>query len=468
MNHRDMEQGFNQELLIDENAPLFFEKREIGTPLNDLSEQAKYVDFQTIEEVIKFYHAIPFDEFDRRFRRGDDDFYKDLHPDETVAVAMNIIILYGNLQEYAAYHVTQSAYDSLLKAEELLSNVTDDDMLLQNCKRYASQYISLYKDKFLPQERLDELYPQASYFYKELKRMESLQNAPTIMITEEYVERSQSCPTDTQQNIPKWMKDNYVKVTKTVEQAFMDSQFQLLTSIHFAEQLDDEDLATARELADLQERFRNENYDRETAREMFEKERDLEDHLLSHWQEKGFPKIVYEEGGKVGMKDFKGDVMLPAEYEDFLLTYEREDIFNPNYIIALKHGRWGLMDKYGNENLPFEYNLIFPIENDAYGVKLNGMWGIYNALGNKWELPCKHEQIYSHEPSPMYLYVFSDKGKFGWTGCQIKENDVEAEYDAVYLPNEEYFFSKEYGDESETFEAIKDGEYHEIEYWTLK
>ena len=300
--------------------------------------------------------------------------------------------------------------------------------------------------------------PGESKLYKEEVRLEAYESD----------ERSQRIPTEAQQNIPKWMKDNYVKVTKTVEQAFMDSQFQLLTSIHFVEELDEEDLATARELADLQERLRNENYDREAVREMFEKKRELEDHWLSHWKEKGFPEMVYEEGGKKGVKDFKGDVMLSAEYEDILLMYERNDFFNPYCIIALKHGKWGLVDKYGNEILPFDYSLIFPMGDYDYGVKRNGKWGVYNALSNKWELPCKHEQIYTHEPSPMCLYVFSDKGKFGWRGCQMKEDDAEAEYDAVYLPSKEYFFCEEYGDESETFEAIKDGEYHEIEYWTLK
>lgn len=179
MEHEEetIEQEFNQELLINENNPLLFERRKIGTPLNDLAEQAEYTDFQTIEDIIRFYHAIPLDEFDRRFRSGDDDPYKDLHPDESVAIAMEIIIHYGHLQEYAAYHVTQSMYDSLVKAVKTLNNITDDDMLLKNCKRYGRQYISLYRNEILTQEEIDELYPQASYYYKELKRTGILQSS---------------------------------------------------------------------------------------------------------------------------------------------------------------------------------------------------------------------------------------------------------------------------------------------------
>lgn len=76
--------------------------------------------------------------------------------------------------------------------------------------------------------------------------------------------------------------------------------------------------------------------------------------------------------------------------------------------------------------------------------------------------------IYCNRPSPIGLIVYSDKGKFGWTGCQFSENNIKAEYDIVYLPCKEYFYSDQYDDEIESFVAIKDGKKDFYEYWTTK
>lgn len=43
-----------------------------------------------------------------------------------------------------------------------------------------------------------------------------------------------------------------------------------------------------------------------------------------------------------------------------------------------------------------------------------------------------------------------------------------AEYDNVYLPCKEYFYSDQYRDEIESFVAIKDGKIDFYEYWTCK
>lgn len=129
----------------------------------------------------------------------------------------------------------------------------------------------------------------------------------------------------------------------------------------------------------------------------------------------------------------------------------------------------GIMDNEANVLLPADYDEICPMEDSDFAVKSDGKWGVYSALNRKWCLPCSHDKIYSKYPSPIgCLIVFSDNGKFGWTGCQCPENNSEAKYDAVYLPSPSYFNSPEYGDDYELFEARIGDEWHTIELWTWK
>lgn len=135
-----------------------------------------------------------------------------------------------------------------------------------------------------------------------------------------------------------------------------------------------------------------------------------------------------------------------------------------------QNGKVGIKDGEGNILLPAEYDEICPMEGYCdFAVKSDGKWGVYSALNHEWDLPCSHDRIYSKYPSPMgCLIVFSDNGKFGWTGCQFPENNSEAVYDAVYLPNPPYFYSQEYDDDYELFEARIGDEWHTIELWTSK
>lgn len=142
----------------------------------------------------------------------------------------------------------------------------------------------------------------------------------------------------------------------------------------------------------------------------------------------GFECTVFEQNGKVGLKNNKGLVVLRAGFDE-----------------------------------------ICPMEGECYAVKSDGKWGVYSALSKEWYLPCSHEKVYSKYPSPMgCLIVFSDNGKFGWTGCQSPENNSEAKFDAVYLPSPSYFRSLEYDDDTEHFEARIGNQWYTIEMWTWK
>lgn len=152
--------------------------------------------------------------------------------------------------------------------------------------------------------------------------------------------------------------------------------------------------------------------------------------------------------------------------------YERiktESSFDDTERIFEQNGKIGLIDSKGCILLPAEYDNICPMESGDFAVKLHGKWGVYSALNHEWRLNYSHDKIYSNYPSPVgCILIFSDNGKFGWTGCQFPENNSEAKYDAVYLPSPSYFYSPEYGDDYELFEARIGDEWHTIELWTWK
>lgn len=164
------------------------------------------------------------------------------------------------------------------------------------------------------------------------------------------------------------------------------------------------------------------------------------------------------------------DTKVLAKYDEILINFEEYEflgiLLGP--IIVSKGGKWGLTRLDGEEILPCKYEKVLPRTHYDFGVKQNGKWGVFHPSGEKWDLHCSHDMIYCNRPSPIGLVVYSDKGKFGWTGCQFSENNIKAEYDIVYLPCKEYFYSDQYGDEIESFVAIKDGKIDFYEYWTSK
>lgn len=179
-------------------------------------------------------------------------------------------------------------------------------------------------------------------------------------------------------------------------------------------------------------------------------------------------ELGFEQNGMCGLKDYKGDILLPAEYDDIRLDYSETALSSPCYIMARK-GKWGIVDNSGNILLPFKYDDIYPIESAEYAVKQRGKWGAYSVLHQEWLLRCSHDTIYSNYPSPMELVlVFSDNGKFGWTGCQFPKNNSKALFDAVYLPQPSYFYSPSYDEDTEVFEARIGKEWYTIESWTIK
>ena len=270
---------------------------------------------------------------------------------------------------------------------------------------------------------------------------------------------------DISRNLPQWLQE-HVPVTIDIEMAYKQdiSKFGRTRPTGFYNPKEKEIID---ELAKVKEESRKLHFTGKGCRHLIKKELELQDWLLDYWQSVGLPAMIFNSNGEYGLKDYKGDIVLTAEYDGILLNLLGYNIFDGT-IIVCRAGKWGLVSHDGKEVLPCIYQKILPRSELDYGVKINGKWGIYSSATHKWELPCIHDMIYSNRTSPIELMIFSDNGKFGWSGCQTPDYDSMARYEAVLLPNGKYFYSEDYGDEEECFVALKDRKVYFIEYWTSK
>lgn len=257
-----------------------------------------------------------------------------------------------------------------------------------------------------------------------------------------------------QEELRQWIEEHYDTVTLNVEEEYerKKAEFHQRSADFFDQEelrvvenisiLDDKTKEDFNKCQSTHPRWKNMKkkhlYRIKCTRALYKKYK-LEKWLYSFWKKVGLPTLVFKLNGKVGLKDYKGDILLSAEYDEIRLNYNEEELTTPLYIMVRK-GKWGVVDTEGRVQLPLEYDNIYPIDSADYAVKLKGKWGVYSVPDHKWRLSCSHDRIYSTPPSPMTsALVFSDNRKFGWTGCSIPEFNSEAKYDAVYLPCYTYF-----------------------------
>lgn len=289
---------------------------------------------------------------------------------------------------------------------------------------------------------------------------------PNHFLTFNYAKKGFGKAVEYLNNISGWIAEHMIPVIHTVEEAYAYRKEQLPqrpADFHNAkEQL------LIEELAKVEDEMNEYDVCSKKYLDLLHNKIPLSSLLYQIWMKVGIPKLIYEENGKVGLKDYAGRIILPAEYDDIRLEYNQIRLMYLNIIMSCKNGKWGIVSETGETILPFEYEDIYPRGINDYGLKHHGKWGVYNIRTENWTLECSHDMVYNNAPSRMQLVVYSDNGKFGWVGCQDQKYDAEAEYDAVYLPTPEYDSSPEYGDDYELFEAQKDGCFYTIEYWTWK
>lgn len=290
---------------------------------------------------------------------------------------------------------------------------------------------------------------------------------PNHFLTFNYAKKGLGKAVEYLNNISGWIADHMIPVIHTVEEAYAYRKEQLPQRP--ADFHDAKEYQLIEELAKVTNEMKTCDRYSKKYMDLLHDKFAIDTILYDLWMKVGIPWLIFEENCKVGLKDYAGNIVLHTEYDDIRLNYDKVELMNLYHIVACKNGKWGIVSKAGETILPFEYEEIYPREeSDDYGVKKNGKWGVYSVMPEKWTLECSHDMVYCNAPSRMQLVVYSDNGKFGWVGCQDKECNSEAEYDAVYLPTPEYDSSPEYDDDYELFEALKDGCFYTIEYWTWK
>lgn len=289
---------------------------------------------------------------------------------------------------------------------------------------------------------------------------------PNHFLTFNYAKKGLEKAVEYLNNVSGWIAEHMIPVIHTVEEAYAYRKEQLPQRP--ADFHDAKEYQLIEELAKVTNEMKTCDRYSKKYMDLLHDKFAIDTILYDLWMKVGIPELIFEENGKVGLTDYAGNIVLHTEYDDIRLNYDKVELMNLYHIVACKNGKWGIVSKAGETILPFEYEDIYPRGINDYGVKQQSKWGVYNIGTENWTLECSHDMVYSNAPSPMQLVVYSDNGKFGWVGCQDQRYDSEAEYDAVYLPTPEYDSSPEYGDDYELFEALKDGCFHTIEYWTWK
>ena len=153
---------------------------------------------------------------------------------------------------------------------------------------------------------------------------------------------------------------------------------------------------------------------------------------------------VFEENGKKGLKDLKGEVVVPAKYDDF---QERCHYVYTHDIprVAIVQGKAGLVKAYGNseELTAFEYDsMAFMIIEPYYTVRKGTKYGIIGMDG-RVIVPCILDEIF--HPCGNCV-VFKANGKYGILDSSCNDLYVEPIYDDI-----------EYVDLEQPYVVTKDG-----------
>ncbi len=130
---------------------------------------------------------------------------------------------------------------------------------------------------------------------------------------------------------------------------------------------------------------------------------------------------VVQNGGKSGLIDKAGNVIVPFDYDSIYYITLLSDInFSDNYFIAVRNGKWGIIDKSGKLVIPLEYDSVFsggtgfaivgkgrPVP--PGGGAIDGLWGLYDLQTGKEILPVKYKSISPSDDALLYTVNLENK-----------------------------------------------------------
>ncbi|MCQ9639576.1 sel1 repeat family protein [Chryseobacterium sp. WG14] len=179
---------------------------------------------------------------------------------------------------------------------------------------------------------------------------------------------------------------------------------------------------------------------------------------LGYFEELAYKKIassVFEENGKLGLKDAKGTILASAIYDDIF-----EADYNYGISLIQKDTLFGYLQSDGKELVPPMYEQAFDVFDFAQEplgeVKVNGKSGILKVYSNTWLVPADYDTI--ERVAYGFLGVEKD-GKFGVYDDESRlllPVDSENPYEYDYFPD--LFFTRQKGTSKRRY-YTKEGNY---------
>ncbi len=174
-------------------------------------------------------------------------------------------------------------------------------------------------------------------------------------------------------------------------------------------------------------------------------ETDWIEYGLGYFEEHAYKKVassIFEDAGKFGLKDAKGNVLAPAIYDDI---FEADYYYNIS--VVEKGDLFGYLQRDGKERVPpiFEAaSEVFDFAKEPLGeVKVNGKYGVLKVYSNSWLIAPEYDAI---ERVSYGFFGIEKEGKFG-VYCDedglIIPIEAERAYAYDYFP--ELFFLKQNG-----------------------
>jgi hypothetical protein len=165
------------------------------------------------------------------------------------------------------------------------------------------------------------------------------------------------------------------------------------------------------------------------------------DHISPSWDTKNFGFTesglleLKNSSGKCGLINYKGDTILPFEYEYVEHPFEEQNLVK-------KNGLWGTIDIEGNIVTPCIYQ---ELEYEFYQhvksvVKLNDEWLIVDHM-LKPTSDMRFEQIHEinmANHSFDFSIVKEVGGKYGMMNLKTEEYLVKPDYDTIFLEDKEF------------------------------
>jgi len=179
---------------------------------------------------------------------------------------------------------------------------------------------------------------------------------------------------------------------------------------------------------------------------------------LGYFEQAAVKKVastIFEENDKFGLCTAKGEIIVPAIYEDIMEVDYYDDI-----VIVQQDDKYGFLSRQGVELVPPCYDHVSKVfdvtENEPLAeIQHNGKWGVLKINSHTWALPAAYESI----EVISYGYVCVQvEGKFGVSNLQEMIIAPENRYSFSFDYFARLFFTRQQGTSKRKY-FTKEGDY---------